>query len=237
MGIIKWVASIFGFIMGGGIFGGIIGYGVGSLLEKLVKKEYNQGEERGDFTMALLILSAAIMKADGKIMKSELSFVKSFLIKNFGEDSARNKLDILRQLLDKEIDLYQACEKIRLSITYSSKLQLVHYLFGIACADGLCSEVEKNLISRIANLIGLSIADYKTIEAMYFEQTDSAYIILQISKEASDEEVKKAYKRMCIKYHPDKVASLGEQAQQAAKEKFQEITNAYEKIKKERGIA
>ena len=101
----------------------------------------------------------------------------------------------------------------------------------------MCSEVEKNLISRIANLIGLSIADYKTIEAMYFEQTDSAYIILQISKDASDEEVKKAYKRMCIKYHPDKVASLGEQAQQAAKEKFQEINNAYEKIKKERGIA
>ena len=89
----------------------------------------------------------------------------------------------------------------------------------------------------MGNLIGLSIADYKTIEAMYFEQTDSAYIILQISKEASDEEVKKAYKRMCIKYHPDKVASLGEQAQQAAKEKFQEINNAYEKIKKERGIA
>jgi DnaJ like chaperone protein len=224
-------------LFSGGFWGSIIGYIAGSFIEKLIKKEYSHGEERGDFTMALLVLSAAVMKADGKIMKSELSFVKDFLIKNFGQESARNKLDILRQLLDKDIDLYQSCEKVRLNIPYSSKLQLIHYLFGIACADGLCSGVEKDLISRIANLIGLSIADYKTIEAMYFEQTDSAYIILQITKEASDEEVKKAYKRMCIKYHPDKVASLGEQAQQAAKEKFQEINNAYEKIKKERGIA
>jgi DnaJ like chaperone protein len=236
MAIIKWITTILG-LFSGGFWGSIIGYTAGSFIEKLIKKEYSHGEERGDFTMALLVLSAAVMKADGKIMKSELSFVKDFLIKNFGQESARNKLDILRQLLDKDIDLYQSCEKVRLNIPYSSKLQLIHYLFGIACADGLCSGVEKDLISRIANLIGLSIADYKTIEAMYFEQTDSAYIILQISKEASDEEVKKAYKRMCIKYHPDKVASLGEQAQQAAKEKFQEINNAYEKIKKERGIA
>jgi DnaJ like chaperone protein len=236
MAIIKWITTILG-LFSGGFWGSIIGYTAGSFIEKLIKKEYSHGEERGDFTMALLVLSAAVMKADGKIMKSELSFVKDFLIKNFGQESARNKLDILRQLLDKDIDLYQSCEKVRLNIPYSSKLQLIHYLFGIACADGLCSGIEKDLISRIANLIGLSIADYKTIEAMYFEQTDSAYIILQISKEASDEEVKKAYKRMCIKYHPDKVASLGEQAQQAAKEKFQEINNAYEKIKKERGIA
>ena len=236
MGIIKWIASIIG-LFGGGFWGSIIGYAAGSFIEKLVKKEYAQGEEKGDFVMALLVLSAAVMKADGKVMKSELSFVKDFLVKNFGEDSARNKLDILRQLLDKDIDLYQSCEKVRLNLPYSTKLQLLHYLFGIACADGLCSAIEKDLIARITNLIGLSQQDYKTIEAMYFEQTDSAYIILQITKEASDEEVKKAYKRMCIKYHPDKVAHLGAEAQQAAKEKFQEIANAYEKIKKERGIA
>lgn len=236
MGIIKWITTILG-ISVGGFWGSILGYAAGSFIEKLVKKEYDQGEERGDFNMALLVLSAAVMKADGKIMRSELSFVKDFLVKNFGEDSARNKLDILRQLLEKDIDLYQSCEKIRLNIPYSSKLQLLHYLFGIACADGLCTQIEKDLIARIANLIGVSIADYKTIEAMYFESTDSAYTILQITKEATDEEIKKAYKRMCIKYHPDKVAHLGETAQQAAKEKFQEITNAYEKIKKERGIA
>ncbi|MCI5715999.1 MAG: TerB family tellurite resistance protein [Candidatus Onthomorpha sp.] len=236
MGAMKWIAGLLGFAFGGGIFGGVIGYAVGSLLEKMIKKEYDGNEQKGDFVMGLLILTAAVMKADGKVMKSELNFVKDFLQKNFGRENLQNKLDILRQLLDKNIDVYQACEKIRTAFPYATKLQLLHYLFGIAVADNDCTKSEKDLIERIANLIGLSGADYKSIEAMYFEVTDSAYVILQVDKNASDAEVKKAYKRMCIKYHPDKVANLGEDAQQAANAKFQEINNAYEKIKKERNI-
>ena len=236
MGVFKWLGGILGFTFGGGIFGGIIGYAIGSLLEKKVKTEYRGGEQQGDFMMGLLILTAAVMKADGKVMKSELNFVKDFLAKNFGVNNLQNRLDILRQLLDKNIDVYQTCEKIRTSFPYATKLQLLHYLFGIAVADNDCTKAEKDLIERIANLIGLSQADYKSIEAMYFQVTDSAYVILQVERNATDEEVKKAYKRMCIKYHPDKVAHLGEEAQKAANEKFQEINNAYEQIKKERNL-
>ena len=236
MGVFKWLGGILGFTFGGGIFGGIIGYAIGSLLEKKVKTEYRGGEQQGDFIMGLLILTAAVMKADGKVMKSELNFVKDFLAKNFGANNLQNRLDILRQLLDKNIDVYQTCEKIRISFPYATKLQLLHYLFGIAVADNDCTKAEKDLIERIANLIGLSQADYKSIEAMYFQVTDSAYVILQIERNATDEEIKRAYKRMCIKYHPDKVAHLGEEAQKAANEKFQEINNAYEQIKKERNL-
>ena len=236
MGLFKWIGGILGVAFGGGIFGGVIGFAVGSLLEKMVKKEYVEGEQHGDFVMGLLILTAAVMKADGRVMKSELNFVKDFFAKNFGKENLQNKLDILRQLLDKNIDVYQACEKIRIAFPYATKLQLLHYLFGIAVADTECSRNERDLIERIANLIGLSTADYRSIEAMYFEVTDSAYVILQVDRNAADEEIKKAYKRMCIKYHPDKVANLGEDAQRAANEKFKEINNAYDKIKKERHI-
>lgn len=236
MGVFKWLGGILGFTFGGGIFGGIIGYAIGSLLEKKVKTEYRGGEQQGDFMMGLLILTAAVMKADGKVMKSELNFVKDFLAKNFGANNLQNRIDILRQLLDKNIDVYQTCEKIRISFPYATKLQLLHYLFGIAVADNDCTKAEKDLIERIANLIGLSQADYKSIEAMYFQVTDSAYVILQVERNATDEEIKRAYKRMCIKYHPDKVAHLGEEAQKAANEKFQEINNAYEQIKKERNL-
>lgn len=236
MGVFKWLGGILGFTFGGGIFGGIIGYAIGSLLEKKVKTEYSGGEQQGDFIMGLLILTAAVMKADGKVMKSELNFVKDFLAKNFGANNLQNRIDILRQLLDKNIDVYQTCEKIRISFPYATKLQLLHYLFGIAVADNDCTKAEKDLIERIANLIGLSQADYKSIEAMYFRVTDSAYVILQVERNATDEEIKRAYKRMCIKYHPDKVAHLGEEAQKAANEKFQEINNAYEQIKKERNL-
>ena len=71
---------------------------------------------------------------------------------------------------------------------------------------------------------------------MFVKNTESAYKILEISPEASNEEVKKAYKRMAIKYHPDKVSHLGEDVQRQAKEKFQQLNAAYEEIKKERGM-
>ncbi len=237
MGMIRWITSGLGFLFGGGFIGGVIGYAAGSLLENLIHKEY-QGvpRQQGDFSISLLILAAAVMKADGKVMKSELNFVKDFFTRQFGEEHTKNRLEILKELLDKDINIEEACEKIRGSLTYASRLQLLHYLFGVAVADNSCSAVERDLIRRISQLLWLNEPDYKTIEAMYFDGTDSSYTILQIEKTASDDEIKKAYRKMAIKYHPDKVEALGEDAKKAAKEKFQEINNAYEKIKKERNI-
>lgn len=237
MGILRWITSGLGFLFGGGFIGGVIGYAAGSLLEKLIHKEY-QGVPRlqGDFSISLLILTAAIMKTDGKIMRSELNFVKDFFNRQFGEEHTNNRLEILKELLEKDINIEDACEKIRGSLTYASRLQLLHYLFGVAVADNACSEKEKNLIHKISQLLWLQDADYKTIEAMYFENTDSAYTILQVERTSTDEQIKKAYRKMAIKYHPDKVEALGDDAKKAAKEKFQVINNAYEKIKKERNI-
>ena len=235
--MIRWITGGLGFFFGGGFIGGVIGYAAGSLLENLINKEY-QGvpRQQGDFSISLLILAAAVMKADGKIMKSELNFVKDFFTRQFGEEHTKNRLEILKELLEKDINIEEACEKIRGSLDYFSRLQLLHYLFGVAVADNSCSAVERDLIRRISQLLWLNEPDYKTIEAMYFDGTDSSYVILQIEKTASDDEIKKAYRKMAIKYHPDKVEALGEDAKKAAKEKFQEINNAYEKIKKERNI-
>lgn len=234
---VKWIASLLGFIFGGGIFGGLIGFGVGSLIDSLVKNEYKgTSKQEGDFNISLLLLFSEVMKADGQVMKSELSFVKKWLVDNMGEEGALNRLQLLKEFLSKDIDLNEVCQKIQYSITYSSRLQLLHFLYGIALADGNCSKEEKEKIELIATLIGLSIGDYQTITAMYYKDKGYAYTILQVDERASDEEIKKAYKHLCIKYHPDKVASLGEKAQEAAKEKFQEINSAYEEIKKERNF-
>ena len=235
--MLRWITSGLGFFFGGGFIGGVIGYAAGSLLEKLIHKEY-QGVPRlqGDFSISLLILAAAIMKTDGKIMKSELNFVKDFFTRQFGEAHTKNRLEILKELLNKDINIEEACEKIRGSLTYASRLQLLHYLFGVAVADNACTEVEKDLIHRISQLLWLQDVDYKTIEAMYFENIDSAYTILQIERTSTDEQIKKAYRKMAIKYHPDKVEALGDDAKKAAKEKFQIVNNAYDKIKKERNI-
>lgn len=237
MGKIKWITGLLGFFFGGGIIGGLIGYAAGSLLEGLVKKEYSTGtQQQGDFSISLLILTAQVMKTDGKVMRSELEYVKGFFVKNFGIEHTNNRLAILKELLEKDIDINEACNQIRTSLNYSNRLQLLHYLFGIACADVSCSQQERDMIHRISQLLWLNEADYKTIEAMYFKNSNSDYTILQVDKNASNEEIKRSYRRLAKKYHPDKLSSLGEDAKKAAKEKFQEINNAYERIKKARNI-
>ncbi len=237
MRFIKWITGILGFLFGGGLIGGLIGYAAGSLLQELVKKEYKTGTpKQGDFSISLLVLASCVMKTDGKVMRSELDYVKNFFIRNFGIEHTNNRLAILKELLSKDIDINHACQQIRTHLNYSNRLQLLHYLFGIASSDKACSKEERDKIYYISQLLWLNEADYKTIEAMYFKSADSAYTILQVERDASDEEIKRSYRKLAKKYHPDRVSSLGEDAQKAAKEKFQKINNAYEEIKKERNI-
>jgi DnaJ like chaperone protein len=116
------------------------------------------------------------------------------------------------------------------------RLQLIHYLFGIARADGHVDSNEVNTVQTIANYLNVSSKDFDSIKAMFYKDVNSAYQILEITSSANEDEIKKAYRKMAIKYHPDKVSALGEEFQKAAKEKFQKVQEAYETIKKEKGI-
>ena len=95
---------------------------------------------------------------------------------------------------------------------------------------------ELEVLDSIASAIGLSNTDRDSLLNMYRQSQDSAYKVLGIEPTATDEEVRKAYKRMALKYHPDKVATLGADVQKAAEEKFKKVQQAYEQIKKERGL-
>ena len=117
------------------------------------------------------------------------------------------------------------------------RLQLLHYLFGLAKSDGQVDGLEATAIRRIALDLGISEKDYESIQAMFYKDVAHAYKVLEIDHTASDDEIKKAYRRMAVKYHPDKVRDLGEAHQKAAQEKFIKVQEAYEAIKKERGMA
>ena len=187
--------------------------------------------------MSLLVLVAAVMKADGKILKSELDYVKKFMVHNFGEASATEAVKMLRDLLKQTIPVNEVCRQIKQNMNYSARLQLLHFLFGIAQADGDVDANEKELIGRISMEMGITDKDYESIQAMFVPNTEGDYKILEIEPTASNEELKKAYRRMAMKYHPDKVGNLGDDFQKAANEKFQKVNQAYENIKKERKIA
>ena len=241
----KWIAGGLGWALGGPL-GGLAGFALGSLFDSADTDAARQatggarvrGNTRpGDFGVSLLVLSAAVMKADGKVMRSELDYVKKFFNQQFGEDQTRQLMPVLQDVLKKEIPLREICEQIRMQMHYDMRVQLVHYLFGIARADGNVAAVEVEMIKTIASYLRINKMDFSSVEAMFYKDTASAYKVLEVDAKATDDEVKKAYRRMAVRFHPDKVAALGEEFQKNAKEKFQKVQEAYDAIKKERGIS
>lgn len=235
----KFIGAGLGYFVGG-CFGSVVGYFLGSIVDvmfsnsssKIIKTHVSRNEFMNNF----LVLTAAVMKADGVVKKSELEYVKQFLRVNFGENQTIEALQILKDLLQNDVSIDPVCSKIRYGMQTALKLQILHYLFGIAKADGEIHQTEIYLLEQIAIKIGVNSNDYNSIKSMFIEETDSAYKILGVQKTASDEELKKAYRAMAVKHHPDKVANMGEDVQNSAKLKFQKINEAWDKIKKERGI-
>ena len=234
----KWLGGGLGFVFGGPI-GGLIGFFVGSMVDgtaTVTRQSAGSRTTPGDFGMSLIVLIAAVMKADGKVVKSELDYVKRFFVAQFGHDTAREALMLLRDLLRQDIPLGDVCGQIRRNMDYPSRLQLIHILYNISAADGKFSEQEINLIRYISDMLGISSTDYESIRNMFMPSTDAAYRILEAERSATDEELKKSYRKMALKYHPDKVSHLGEEFRKNAEEKFKSVNEAWEKIKKERNI-
>ena len=246
----KWIGALIGF----SIFGfpaAILGFIIGSLFDRRSSVEWDEQFARdrytgqqayqrtatGDFAASLLVLTAAVMKADGKVLKAELEYVRRFYIQQFGKAKTREQMRALRDLLKNPIDTRSVGHQIRYQMQYASRLQLLHYLFGIAKADGQISDSEVVTIQQIAGFLGIGVADFQSIKAMFVRETGGDFKILEITQDATDDEIKKAYRKMAMKYHPDKVTHLGEEVKNQAEQKFRKVQEAYENIKKSRGFS
>ena len=237
----KWIGGGLGWVLGGGPIGALIGFALGSMFDGSSSQASQSSQRRtteADFKMSLLVMIACIMKADGKVHKTELTVVKRFLVVNFGEEGALEALQILNKLLEQPINESEVAMQVNQLMNYSAKLQLVHLLFDIAFADGEIHPLELSMIERISSIFRISSADFESLKAPYNKQSDPswAYKTLEIEPTATDEEIKKAYRRMAMKYHPDKVNNLGDDMKKSATDKFRTINDAYESLKKARGI-
>ncbi len=248
MGIFKKIiAGGLGWTLGGPI-GAIIGVALASLFDENKTSEYKRVEGEyttynphrvaNDFQVVLLVLMAAVVKADGKVVKPELSVVKRFLVQNYGEDGAREAWQILNQLLKQNINVADVAMQCGTHLNYSVRLQLLNMLFSVAAGDGDVNSAEVAVIRSIAQYMRVSEADLASISAMFTKQTNPnwAYQVLELSPDCTDDDIKKAYRRMAMKYHPDKVNSLGEEVKQSATEKFRKVKEAYDHLKRQRRI-
>ncbi len=243
------VAAILGFTSSGPT-GAVIGFLIGMYIDYVngpkeedtpeyqQRPRYQSHQDRYppvDFKNSLLILIAAIMNADGSVLKSELELVKAMLVRTYGEHEAKSLLLKLRDYLKQSHNLAEVCRNLRMRMSYSPRLELVHILFRISRADGDISAAEINLIQLIATQLGISTPDYLSIRAMFVSSPDSDYQILEIPTSATEEEAKKAYRKMVMRFHPDRLQGLDDSEKKAAEAKFIKVQQAYENIKKAKG--
>lgn len=258
------IFAVLGFVLTKSFLGAIAGFVVGGIVQQLTSKAnpngqqggnsnfrggnrssfedvfeyYRQQTQRYDFPTQLLALSAYMMKSDGKILKAELNFVKAFLAQQFGPNFSSQHLQTLKHFLDApSIPIQEICRDISMRAQVEIRIQLLHYLFGIAQSDGQVTDIENRTLQQLAAWLNVPPMDFNSVRGMFKHDIKADYEVLGVDESASDEEVKKAYRKLAIRYHPDKVASMGEEYQKGAKEKFQRLQEAYDNIKKSRGFA
>lgn len=198
---------------------------------------YQQRSSRYNFPTMLMALSAVVMKADGSVKRVELDYVKNFFNHQFGNKFTHEHLQVLKHFLDSgQIPINEICQDIKSRLHLEGRIQLVHYLFAIAKSDGEVGDAETASIQQLSGLMGIPAMEFESVKNMFYRSADSDYKILGVTAAASDDEIKKAYRKMAITFHPDKVAQMGEEYQKGAKEKFQQIQDSYDNIKKKRGF-
>ncbi|WP_028898338.1 DnaJ domain-containing protein [Prevotella sp. HUN102] len=275
----KWIGGALGWILGGGsILGAIVGFCIGSLLDDASEGSKSDNgsnfngsqtengyggsspyghrpfeEGRNSFLFSMLVLSSYVIKADGKVMHSEMEFVRGFLRENFGEQAVQQGEEILLKLFEMQKQqgpalfketIRKSCVEINMHLNSGQRLQLLNYLVIIAKADGYVSPEEVAVLKEVAGYLRLSSQDVDSMLNMGGSSSSSgssvsindAYKILGISPDATDDEVKAAYRKMALKHHPDRVATLGDDIKKTAEKKFQEINDAKERIFKARGL-
>lgn len=244
----KWVGAIIGFIFRG-YLGAVIGFVLGSILDSFFQNNSEQGPRRilrnfsnqsvspGDFELNLLSLASIVIKADGKVKQSELDYVRLYFVQSYGKERANAIFRIFNEVIKKrEISAQRICQFIRPRLSYEVRLQVLHFLFSIANSDGNVSNDEQQVLFKIARYLEIFRKDFESIQAMFIKSADDAYKILEINKNATNDEVKKAYRKMAKKYHPDKLQHMDEAYQKGAQNKFTKVKEAYEQIQNERGM-
>jgi DnaJ like chaperone protein len=256
MSVSKWIGASIGWSFGGPI-GAIIGLALGSIVDGLAVNKSNpllgerqsrtQGTYRtrprqkpqtqsGDFEVSLLILASIIIKADDHQDQRELDFVRQQFTTMYGKQRANHAFKLFKSISKQKISTRQVCLQIKQMMDHPSRLQLMHFLFGIAKADNLVTEAEIRQIYTISGYLGISSKDFESIKSMFYNSKENAYKILEIPKTATVVEIKSAYRKMAKKYHPDKVIHLGKEHQKGAEEKFRQVQEAYEMIQKSKGF-
>ncbi|MBG65557.1 MAG: molecular chaperone DjlA [Flavobacteriales bacterium] len=235
MSLGKYLGIGAGWFLAGPI-GAIVGYYIG--------KNFFDGNNNNAqaYEISLLILSSLVIKSDGKIVDSELTFVRNFFVKTFGTHKANKYFKIFNRLNKESLEskLRPVCQQITANVNHASRLQIIHFLFGVSASDNHIDSSEIMLIKKISTYFNINSYDFESIKSMFLKNNNSSdiskwYKILEIDEHATTQDIKKAYRKMAMKFHPDKLQNVSLEIKKLAEEKFLAIKEAYDNIMKIKG--
>ena len=257
----KLIGAILGGILSGSFWGGVAGFFLGGFVDSIRNARvtiHRKTTSRDDFIKTLLVFTTAVVKSDnGKMLRSELDFVRAYLLRILGYEKTQEALLVLRDMLEKEFDIASVAQQFGRNASIHEKLMMLQFLFGLAATDGTVHPAEMETIRFVSREMGISDRDFESLKAMFFGwqgnysggyssssktnyrssyNIENDYKVLEIEPSATDDEVKKAYRKQAMKHHPDKVNHLGDEIRKAAEERFAKLNEAYERIKKTRGM-
>ncbi len=231
----KWLGASLGWMLTGNPIVGLLGFFAGTLIQSDDKKK-NTGTVKGvsEFEVNLMVIAAHLIKLDGQISAGEVLFTEKFLNTHFDEAYADERSRLFQFCMQKDYDLNAACGQVRMYAQHNTKVQVVRFLVDLATCDGEITERKNYFIFRIAGYLNVNDAEYRKIKLERIEQVPDIYEILGVTVEMSYPEIRATYRKLVLKYHPDRNKDASEEERKKLARKFQQIQEAYQKIKLEK---
>lgn len=232
----KWLGAGIGWMVTGNPLGGILGFLAGNYLTDKNKSDAQKlSSGISELEVNILVLASHLIKIDGKISSSEISFTTSFLDEHFDPQLSQERAQVLHHCLHKEYDLGIVCDQIRIYTKLHTRIQVVRFLLELAKCDGELNQQENYFIFRVAGYMNVNDVEFRKLKSEISETMLNYYDVLEVTKTASPEEVRRSYRKLVLKYHPDRNKTLSDAEKKKLTEKLLAIQEAYRVAKQNFG--
>lgn len=224
------VGGIMGFMFAGPL-GAIAGIYLGKAFDQ--NKSTQRIEPKAVFQINLIAILSYMARVDGRVDEKEVrAILEMFRRMGYGPAQMGTIQQTLQFSLQQPIQLGEVCRNFTRATSYQERLMLLRMVYVVVMADGVVHPAEKKAIEEIVVYFQITVEDFRAIQGEFIKDVDDSkyYKVLGLNKGATKAEIKRAYRKLALSHHPDRVAHLGPEYAKIATEKFKDINEAYQKV-------